>query len=199
MQGSFAAVREFLAGYARIPEEEIRHFLGLTRLVRFERGEFMTRAGERPREFGLVRSGLIRKFYVTSRGRDVTRGFAAAGELVGAYAALLGRCASQLSVQALEDSSVLVADFEAFERMYDRHPSWNTLGRRVAEALFVEREQRAAELLTLSAEQRYEALLARNSALVERVPQYQIASYLGITPVSLSRIRARRAAPKRVT
>ncbi|WP_437855285.1 Crp/Fnr family transcriptional regulator [Sorangium sp. So ce363] len=197
MEGSFAAVRELLAGYARVPEEEIRYFLGLTRRVRLDRGELMTRAGERPRDFGLVLSGLVRKFYVTPRGRDVTRGFAMEGELVGAYAALLGRCASQLSVQALEDSRVLVVEFEAFERLYDRHPSWNTLGRRVAEALFVEREQRAAELLTLSAEQRYEALLARSPALVERVPQYQIASYLGITPVSLSRIRARRAQRRR--
>ncbi|WP_437983260.1 Crp/Fnr family transcriptional regulator [Sorangium sp. So ce117] len=197
MEGSFAAVRELLAGYARVPEEEIRYFLGLTRRVRFERGELMTRAGERPRDFGLVLSGLVRKFYVTPRGRDVTRGFAMEGELVGAYAALLSKCASQLSVQALEDSSVLVVEFEAFERLYDRHPSWSTLGRRVAEALFVEREQRAAELLTLSAEQRYEALLARSPALAERVPQYQIASYLGITPVSLSRIRARRAQRRR--
>ncbi|WP_437714078.1 Crp/Fnr family transcriptional regulator [Sorangium sp. So ce448] len=197
MEGSFAAVRELLAGYARVPEEEIRYFLGLTRRVRLDRGELMTRAGERPRDFGLVLSGLVRKFYVTPRGRDVTRGFAMEGELVGAYAALLGKCASQLSVQALEGSSVLVVEFEAFERLYDRHPSWNTLGRRVAEALFVEREQRAAELLTLSAEQRYETLLARSPALAERVPQYQIASYLGITPVSLSRIRARRAQRRR--
>lgn len=189
---SLSTLRRLLVPYGEIPDGEAQRLLGLLKQRELLKGEFLTHAGERPREFGLVLTGLIRKFYVTQDGRQITRGFAERGELAGAYAALLDQSESRLGVQALEPSRLFTLEFSALEALYEQHACWNTLGRRVAERLFVEREQRESDLLLLTPEQRYEKFLAERPELAQRVPQYQIASYLGITPVSLSRIRARR-------
>ena len=187
-----ATLRSFLLQYAQVPDGELRRLSGLLKDRVLEKGEFFGKAGEHPSEFALVVNGLLRKFYVTQDGRQMTRGFAMAGELVGAYAALLTHTESKLSVQALETSRVVTVEFAAFEALYERHACWNTLGRRVAEQLFVEREQRESDFLTLTPERRYEKFLSERPDIAERVPQYQVASYIGITPVSLSRLRARR-------
>jgi CRP-like cAMP-binding protein len=189
---ALAAVRRFLAPYAQVPEGELRRLVRLLKDRVLEKGEFFGKAGERPSEFALVVSGLLRKFYVTQDGRQMTRGFAMAGELVGPYAALLTHTESKLAVQALETSRVIAVQFAAFEALYEHHACWNTLGRRVAEQMFVEREQRESDFLTLTPEQRYEKFLLERPDIAQRVPQYQVASYIGITPVSLSRLRARR-------
>jgi CRP-like cAMP-binding protein len=154
-------------------------------------GEFLVRAGQTSSVFGLVLQGLLRKFYTTPKGKELTRGFAVAGELVGAYASLLTSSPSLLSVQALENCRILTMDFAHLQQLYDRYPSWNKLGRRIAEELFLEREEREFTLLTLSAGERYERFRRARPDIVERIPQYEVASYLGVTPVSLSRIRAR--------
>jgi len=191
-----AALTQFLASYADVPECEVAHLAGLLKQRVLPKGEFLTKVGDRPTEFALVLDGMIRKFYVTQDGRQMTRGFAVRGELAGAYAALLTRSESRLNVQALEDSRLLVLEFAAFEGLYLRHPCWSTVGRRVAELLFVQREQRESDLLTLTPEQRYEKFRTEQPNIFQSVPQYQIASYLGITPVSLSRIRGRRRRAK---
>jgi CRP-like cAMP-binding protein len=191
MLASSARVREFLKPLVDMPECELAVAADAFREMTLERGEFLVTAGQRTTVVGLVLEGLLRKFYTTQKGRELTRGFASSGELVGAYAALLTDSISTLTIQALEKSRVLLLDFGNLQRLFATHPSWNTVGRRIAESLFLEREQREMALLTLSAAERYDQFRRQHADLVERVPQYQIASYLGITPVSLSRIRAR--------
>jgi CRP-like cAMP-binding protein len=189
-------LRAFLARYAELTDEEIKDAATAIRPESLASGEFLVRAGQPSTTFGFVQKGLLRKFYTTAKGRELTRGFAVDGELVGVYAALLTSSPSQLSVQALEDCQLLMMDYSALQQLYARHPGWCTLGRRVAEQLFLEREEREFTLLTLSASERYDRFRHARPDIMERVPQYEIASYLGITPVSLSRIRARVKKPR---
>ena len=92
---------------------------------------------------------------------------------------------------ALMDSELLVIRFRDFEALFDRHACWERVGRKIAEGMFISKERRERELLMLSAEERYRLFLGRYKHLEKRIPQYQIAAYLGITPVALSRIRRR--------
>lgn len=128
--------------------------------------------------------------------RAIVRGFGGPGTVVGAYVSLLTEAPSYLSVEALHDSELFVLPWSELNALYARHSSFQTIGRRLAELTLLEREARAHDLLTLSASERYARFQQSHRQLLPYLRNYDIASYLGITPVSLSRLRARRAAGK---
>ena len=99
---------------------------------------------------------------------------------------------SYLSVEALCDSELFTLPWSELNSLYARHTCFQTIGRRLAEVTLLEREARAHELLTLTASERYARFLQTHQALLPELRDYDIASYLGITPVSLSRLRARK-------
>ena len=98
---------------------------------------------------------------------------------------------STLTVEALVPSTLITLSRTVSQQLFDRHHGWERVGRRIAELQFIERELREHELLCLTPLQRYEKFRRERPQLLNIIPQYLIASYLGITPVSLSRIRAR--------
>ena len=83
---------------------------------------------------------------------------------------------------------MLAVPFKEIQKLYQRHPCWNELGRKIAENFFIVKEQREYEFLLLDAKARYLNFIHDYADLTERIPQYHIAAYLGITPVSLSRV-----------
>jgi len=118
--------------------------------------------------------------------------------VVAAYASLLTRQPSHLRVEALEPTQLFVLSWSEIDTLYARHVCWQIVGRRLAETQLVEREQRAHELLTASATERYRRFCETHRELLPRLHDYDIASYIGVTPVSLSRLRARgRTGPRR--
>jgi CRP-like cAMP-binding protein len=178
-----------------LPKKEFAYLEARLRLSRPRRGQFLTRAGEVAEHVGFVISGLFRKVHVTARGKAIVRGFGGPGAVVGAYVSLLTGEPSYLSVEALCDSELLVLPWSELNALYARHSCFQTIGRRLTELTLLEREARAHELLTLSASERYTRFRETHRELLPQLRSYDIASYLGITPVSLSRLRARK--PKR--
>lgn len=174
---------------ADIPAEEWLRLESLLRPRRLKKGELFIEAGGDARGFGIILSGLTRVYYTDSKGVEATRAFRGAFDVVGAFSELLLGGPSRVSVQALEDTELLAGNYDAFARLYPRHAAWQELGRKLAERLYITKEKREFEFLRLSATERYEAFCRENPGLAERVPQYHIASYLGITPVALSRIK----------
>ena len=193
MRKSPAAVRlaDALRAQADLPDDELAKLLALFRPASLRRGDHLLRAGETPRSLAFVQSGLLRLYYLDDEGREFTKSFCAEGELVAAYSALLIGQPSRLFIEALENAQLLVADYAAYTALASGHPCWALVNQRRAEALFIKKEQREAALLLDDAETRYRQFLAEHPGLEERVRQHHIASYLGITPVALSRIRAR--------
>jgi len=179
-----------LARLADLPAAEWTFLRGHLRLLALPRGGQFSKFGAVPDRFGVVTQGVLCKRHLAPDGPSFVRGFAAEGELVGAYVSLLTGKPSDLSVEALEDSEVLVVPFALMDTLYARHASWERIGRKLAENFLVERERRAAELLTSDATERYLHFLETHKHLLGRVREADIASYLGVTPVSLSRIKA---------
>lgn len=98
---------------------------------------------------------------------------------------------SPCTIEALEPLQVVELDFATLRNLRQQVPCLQPVLEEALAYLFVQHAQREAQLLTLSPEARYRAFLAEHAALLPRLPQHQVASYLGISPVSLSRIRAR--------
>ena len=140
-------------------------------------------------ELYFVCDGLLRFYYVDDAGRQTNKAFVAAHQFAGAYAAMALHMPVLYGVEALEPSRLLVARFEDLVALFDEHPAFDRFGRRLAEWILARKEQRARSLLQMQAADRYHAFCAQHPDLIQRVPQYHIASYLGITESSLSRIR----------
>jgi CRP-like cAMP-binding protein len=185
-------VLPLLSRLAPLPKREFAHLETKLSFRRLGRGEFLTRAGDVADLVGFVVSGLFRKVHVTPRGKAIVRGFGGPGALIGAYVSLLTGEPSYLSVEALHDSELLVLRWSELNALYARHECFQTIGRRLAELTLLEREARAHELLTLSASERYARFRETHRELLPQLRSYDVASYLGITPVSLSRLRARK-------
>jgi CRP-like cAMP-binding protein len=192
--GSAAAhVLPVLQELAPLPRREWAHVQRRLQPAALAPGQALTEAGEIADRFGFVVSGLIRKLHISARGKRVVRGFGGPGSIVGAYASLLTGQPSHLRVEALEPTQLFVLPWSELAALYTRHVCWQIVGRRLAELQLLEREERAHELLTASATERYARFCETHRSLLPRLRDYDIASYLGITPVSLSRLRARRS------
>lgn len=135
--------------------------------------------------------GLVREYYITDDGREHAKSFVRAGSFVAAYTDHILARPSNVWIQALEETRALVFPFAAFDALREANPVWARIDRRVLEALFAHKEHREFQFLTMDASQSYRRLLDDFPGIEDLVPQYHLASYLGITPIALSRIRRR--------
>jgi len=113
-------------------------------------------------------------------------------QVMGPLTSLVLNRPSPVHIGAMEDSELLVAPYKDVARLYETNPEVNKIGRIIIEYAWIGKERRETQLIMLDATQRYLAFLEEFPKLDMRIPQYHIASYLGITPVQLSRIRSRK-------
>jgi CRP-like cAMP-binding protein len=183
-------IYETVRRLAPIPPAEWVKIEGHLKPLRLRRGAFFIEPGQPSNSAAIVVSGLMRFYYTDPDGREATKAFRGPGELVAAYAELLDRRPSRTTIEALEDSELLVVRHERVTALYKDHACWQELGRVIAEDHYRQRERREQELLLNSATERWETFMKERPDLADRLPQKIIASYLGITPVALSRISA---------
>jgi CRP-like cAMP-binding protein len=175
---------------ATIPREELRRLLKRKRTITLEKGEYFLMAGDVPEYIGFVRSGLLRLFYIDMDGVEANKHFCVENTLAISYSAFLLREESKFYIQALEDTRLLAIDHQTYLDLLNSHMCWQIVARKLAEMLFILKEKREWELLLNNAQERYVQFLQDYPDLERRLSQYHIASYVGITPESLSRIRA---------
>lgn len=153
-------------------------------------GEYL-RPGDRPRRVGIVQSGIVREMFVKDDGSERTRGFAVVGDFAGSLSDLLRGGPARTGVVAEVASRVLSLPWSVVEHVTSAPGPWRELLHRATERLYLAKADREYELLALDAEARYAAFRARHPLIEASVTQRHVASYLGITPEHLSRIRTR--------
>lgn len=159
---------------------------------RFQADDVLFSTGDRPDVLYFIQSGLVRFFYLTDDGKEFNKNFVAAGSVVTSLSTFLSGVPSPFFTQALEDTVTIALPMEFVRRQVEADIYWERLLSRSVAMLALKKEQREASFLLQDAGARYEAFLDDFSDLAPRLPQYHVASYLGVTPVALSRIRARR-------
>lgn len=174
-----------------------RALLERSTVVSLTEGQALLEVGDEVRVAGLVLEGTLREVYLDEQGDERTRGFSFQGDFVGAWADVLARRPSRTRVEALSTARVRCYDVRTLLEVEARAPDLQRALRLVAERLYVRKSDREFELLTMSAAQRYDALLAQVPEVEALVQLRHIASYLGITPVYLSRLRRQRRAGAR--
>ncbi|WP_239615589.1 Crp/Fnr family transcriptional regulator [Cohnella mopanensis] len=189
MEHALPALYEGIQRLSPIPIEEWNVFRQFAFPKTVAKNAHLVREGEQVDSIAICMSGLFRLYYTTPDGGEFNKSFCAKHEFLASYSSLLLGTSSFFSIQALVDSELIVVRYSDFQSLFTRHVCWERLGRILTEQLFVKKETRERELLLLSAEERYRLFNAKYGHLAEQIPQYHIASYLGITPVALSRIR----------
>ncbi|MDC7124207.1 MAG: Crp/Fnr family transcriptional regulator [Spirochaetales bacterium] len=155
----------------------------------YKQNEYVQRAGEKAGGMGFIVKGLFRFFYIDNEGREHVKTFASEGEYVTSFAALITGEPSSYFIQAIEDSRILFIDRQNYLQGIEQNSLWNTMARKTIENVLIEKVHHESCLLTMDASERYEDFVMRYPDLNNRLRLKDIASYLGMTDVSLSRIR----------
>lgn len=156
------------------------------------KGDFLVRNGEVCRYVTFINKGLLRLFYLVD-GREISTGFVAEENYISEYTSFLTRTPAALNIDALEDAELVQLSYEDMQKIYITHPVFEQFGRKIAELLFNMLSSQNTRLLTLPPEERYRHLIEHESFIIQRVPQYMIASFIGISPEHLSRIRRKKS------
>jgi CRP-like cAMP-binding protein len=155
----------------------------------YPKNAFFLQAGHVPVYSGFLVKGAFREFYTDNKDREYNKAFCFQGDFTGSYYDLSLAQPSITSIQALTDSEVLVIRYAEYQKLVHTDPSWLRVAHALAHRLLLSKFEKEYQLLTLSATERYTLLQQKHLELEQLVPAYHIASYLGITPISLSRIR----------
>ncbi|MEN9798590.1 MAG: hypothetical protein RL653_2286 [Pseudomonadota bacterium] len=185
------ALRTQLESVAPLPPADWKALLSHARESSVERGGYVCKPGDPAEALCVVLEGLVRHYYVDARGRESVKAFRGPGEVSAPYAEIIQRKPSRSFIQALVPTRLLVLQVDQVEGLAERSVALQRLLRRLVELHFVAKEQREYEFLQLSAEERYQQFCRERPGHLADIPLHQVASYIGITPVALSRIRAR--------
>ncbi len=159
-------------------------------------GQFLLHAGDRCKYLAFVGKGCLRQYYIDARGQEHVVQFAIEDWWISDMQSTLSGCPATYNIDALEDSELLLFERSRLDELCAKVPVFERFFRLLLEGAFVAKERRIAAAISLSAEQQYLGMIETYPKIVQRVPQHQIASYLGITPQSLSRIRKELSDPK---
>lgn len=158
---------------------------------RFRASEHVFEAGDVVCDLHFIISGVARFYYLHPAGKEFNKSFAARGDVLTSISSLASGQPSPFSVQALVACECLTLSHGDLLYLSERYRDWNRLRIRMLEMLAMKKERREADFLLLSAQERYERFVREYAEVAGSMPNYHIASYLGITEQALSRIRRR--------
>ncbi|MDJ1481915.1 Crp/Fnr family transcriptional regulator [Cytophagaceae bacterium YF14B1] len=153
------------------------------------KGAYYIQEGQIAKEFALLQKGVVRAFHRNRDGSEYNKRFFTCPSMIGSYASLITGTPSLFTQQALTDCQILKADYATISSLYLIYPDLERLARKFAENYFVENEKKEVEIVVLNADERYLQFQKDYPGLEQQISQYHIASFLGITPTQLSRIR----------
>lgn len=170
-------------------QEELEEIFRAHEKVVFKKGDFILEEGKTANEYYILEKGLARSFVNDFNGNDVTTHFFTENEIIIEVSSIFQRIPTQENIVCIADCECQKMDFETFQELFHKIPNLREWGRAwMSQQLFVYK-QRSVEMFTLSATKRYLNLLEQKPHVVQFAPLKQIASYLGVTDTSLSRIR----------
>lgn len=179
-----------MTSFLPLSEDEISLLRTIVPIRTYAKGEFLIKAGDISKSFFYNASGLVRLYYLLE-GEQKTAYFYGEGSFISAYSSFIKQEPCTFFLQACEETSVAVISVASSETLLAHSPKFEKLARIAMEEEMVSLQEIIASLLTLSPEKRYLDLLKRNPEIFQKVPQSQLASYIGVKPESLSRIKKR--------
>ncbi|MDP4263960.1 MAG: Crp/Fnr family transcriptional regulator [Bacteroidota bacterium] len=194
-EGGLSPLAAFVNHIHPVSDEVIAYINQHSYPLHVERGDYLLKAGETCGHLYFIRKGAIRG-YVKEDSKEVTTWITAENEMVTSIRGLSSQEPSLENIQAIEHCDLVVAPFEALQYLYEHHVEVNIVGRKLLEKYYRDAEERAFISRIPNAGKRYCHFLNTKPNLANRIPLKYIASYLGMTIETLSRIRSARQKAK---
>ncbi|TDQ40660.1 Crp/Fnr family transcriptional regulator [Aureibacillus halotolerans] len=188
---SHRLLKHFIEKHAVFSETELSAIMETIQVATYPKHTTLLKQGEISTACYFVLKGLIRQYSINAEGREMTSNFYKEEQAVVLFNSFKTKTESPYSLTCAEDSVLIVGSLETESSMYETIPALEKLTRSMVEQNFGAEQDERANAVSATPEDRYRALLAQKADLIERVPQHQLASYLGMTPESLSRIKKR--------
>ncbi|WP_422356693.1 Crp/Fnr family transcriptional regulator [Roseivirga pacifica] len=173
-----------------ISEEDWQFFASKLTKASFKKKDAILRTGQVENHLSFIEQGMVR-FFIPEETKDLTFAFAFENNFVSAYDSFLTQTPCTYGLEALSDTILWQVSFDELQEIYAKTTVGNTIGRLASEDLFLKKSARELSLLNDTAEERYLKLFSKRPELIQKIPLKYLASYIGITPQALSRIRRR--------
>jgi CRP-like cAMP-binding protein len=183
------ALATYFQRLANPPKADIETLAKQGRHRLLEPGEAFCRLGQSHHELAYIKTGFVRYYVTLPDGEEATKDFSFSGSFTLSFGSAAVQRPAQVAIAAIVATELVVWPYQTLLDLYESHPQWQKVGRRVAEFLYVRKEQRELSFLLMDAQARYKLMREQFGPQIDLVPQYLLASYLGIRPQSLSRLR----------
>lgn len=183
-------IREYFETLVDLSPKQWEIFSSKLRKARFAKGKLLLNVGEIENYLSFIEKGIVR-FYFPRTENEITFDFGFENEFISAYDSFIMQSPSIYRVETLSNTILWRISYDDLQKVYRESTVGNAIGRFAAEGLYLRKSKREKSFLTDNAEERYLKLLVDHSKLMKHIPLKHIASYIGITPQALSRIRRR--------
>jgi len=172
-----------------LPQEELEQLDALITVRKLKKGELLLMENQVCNEIYFIKKGILRSYFFNHQGDEITNCFAFENEFMASFSSFITQNAAEENIQALADTELQVLSRESLEKLYTLGNHWQEIGRKLTEMEYVTLQKRMISFQKLSGTQRYEELYQNHKKYLQLIPLQYLASYLGVTPRHLSRIR----------
>lgn len=184
-------MKDFMGKNSSFSAEEMEAIMKDLVIESYEKNTILLKQGEISSKCYFVLKGCVRQYFIDEDGKEVTLNFFTEEQAVVLFKSYKNKVPSDYFLACNEESTLVVGTLESEETMYRQFPVLEKLTRDMVEENFGKEQDERVRFIAQAPEERYQLLLKQRPELINRVPQHQLASYLGITPESLSRIKRR--------
>jgi CRP-like cAMP-binding protein len=188
-QKQFDEMITFLRSVYSVPEDLKEAIWRKTRLLKVRKRKHLLKAGEVCRDLYFIRKGLLRCYYYTRKGKEVSTWFMWENDVCVSIPSFYRQVPGYEYIQAIEDCELISIRYEDLYELFRNYPGFNYIGRELVQKYLVDWALQLQDIRLLETKERYESLLERQPDRVRRIPQKYLASFLDMLPTSLSRIR----------
>jgi len=185
------AFQNYLKQFPHYSEEMFEQLLPHLNKIELKANEYFLKEGKTCKKLAFIQNGIVRIYY-THDGKEITKCFCRENNITCSYSSLITQTPSELAIQALEDTVLIALPHSSLQQLYSQSIFWQQMGRLAGEREFVIEENHNRSMRDLSATERYRHILENDSELLQRVSLNHLASYIQVTPETLSRIRSKK-------
>lgn len=178
----------YLSKYSPIEESTKSKILSLIKTKTFKKKEYILREGQMCNNMSFIMKGLVRIYYIGNDGEELCSGLLSERDLPVSVESFFNRVPSSEFIQAIEETTLVYITYDELESLYREHVDFKDVGRNLITAHYVQSERRNMSLRKFTAKEKYEWFQEQLGHLASRVPRKDIASYLGMTLETLSRM-----------
>ena len=182
-------IKEVMRQMINVSEVELNDFLSGASIKTFKRQEIISQPNSIPNEIFFINKGIVRVLISDSEGTEHTIHFALENQFIADYSTFIQKKPSMYTLQTLEETQVVVLPRATIEWGYNNLKEGEKMGRLVAEYYYIYQDDRIKNNYVRTPKQRYDSISEVFPNIHNRVPQHMIASYLGISPIHLSRLK----------